>query len=66
MTIAPAAAMLRRVAGASLALLAGASTFAPTLTAQDTTAADDLVRYRIKPSSIDPSVRDFDEPHYVV
>ncbi|HXT04794.1 MAG TPA: hypothetical protein VN760_11480 [Casimicrobiaceae bacterium] len=66
MTIPPAAAMLRRVAGASLALFAAASSFAPTLTAQDTTAADDLVRYRITPSSIDPSVRGFDEPHYVV
>jgi predicted esterase len=36
------------------------------LPAQDSTASDHLVRYRIKPSSIDPSVRDFDEPHYVV
>ncbi|HEX4684886.1 MAG TPA: hypothetical protein VH277_19360 [Gemmatimonadaceae bacterium] len=44
----------------SLGLVAG-----PALGAQDTTS-NALVSYRIRPSSIDPSVRDFDEPHYVV
>jgi len=36
------------------------------LRAQNVTAASSLVTYRITPSAIDPSVRRFDEPHYVV
>ncbi|MFI5227669.1 MAG: BPSS1187 family protein [Gemmatimonadales bacterium] len=67
MRIAPLARTLRRAASAWLVLLAGAQSLAPALAAQDTTSsAAKLVRYEIKPSAIDPSVRDFDEPHYVV
>lgn len=35
-------------------------------TPDDSAANPALVRYRVKPSSIDPSVRSFDFPHYVV
>jgi hypothetical protein len=53
---------IKRVAALFLLSLTGV----PALHAQDTTQSNALVTYRIKPSAIDPSVRDFDEPHYVV
>ena len=40
--------------------------FAAPLHAQDATASDNLVTYRIRPSAIDTTVRRFDEPHFVV
>jgi acetyl esterase/lipase len=39
---------------------------APLLRAQDATGSSELVTYHVVPSAIDPSVRRFDEPHYVV
>jgi acetyl esterase/lipase len=48
--------------GVALLLLVHATT----LLAQDTIGTGDLVRYRVIPSAIDPSVRRFDEPHLVV
>lgn len=53
---------LRRVLRVIPLLLAVAAR----LRAQDATASSALVTYRITPSAIDPSVRRFDEPHYVV
>ena len=47
-------------------IIALLTTLGTPLRAQDTAAADKLVRYRIQPSAVDSHVSRFDEAHYIV